>query len=282
MTKKLIFCFDGTGYEPSDAEDFFHDESISNVLKLHIFFGGVLNPNYPKSGNIDGQRSFYYKGVGTYSRNKLKRLWNAAVAPRKGDVERIIKQASEDLKTHYEADDEIYIFGFSRGAAIARLFAAHHQGKQVKFLGLFDTVAAKDFGIDLKQDTYPPSRTLFSDFTLHKNVEEAVHLVSLDERRLIFQPTLINKTARNNVLELWFAGAHSDVGGGFWFDGLSDITLEFMLDCAHIKGLTSLNKMEPSQYDYACLESEDLKEEIYLDDLNLRPLSGGMLHAQKL
>ena len=41
--KRLIFCFDGTCNSPQDADDFFEDSSISNVLKLHAFFGGKLN-----------------------------------------------------------------------------------------------------------------------------------------------------------------------------------------------------------------------------------------------
>ena len=34
--KTLVFSFDGTGNEPSDADEFQEDESISNILKLHI------------------------------------------------------------------------------------------------------------------------------------------------------------------------------------------------------------------------------------------------------
>lgn len=41
---KLIFCFDGTCNSPQDSDDFFEYSSISNVLKLHAFFGGKLNP----------------------------------------------------------------------------------------------------------------------------------------------------------------------------------------------------------------------------------------------
>ena len=32
------------------------------------------------------------------------------------------------------------------------------------------------------------------------------------------------------VTEVWFAGAHSDVGGGYRYDGLSDNALQFMID----------------------------------------------------
>ena len=38
--RTLVFSFDGTGNEPQDATGFKQDESVSNVLKLHILMGG--------------------------------------------------------------------------------------------------------------------------------------------------------------------------------------------------------------------------------------------------
>jgi hypothetical protein len=97
---------------------------------------------------------------------------------------------------------------------------------------VFDTVAATRGSLDLNPDTYPASGIVFENGTIGKNIEKAVHLVSIDEKRLAFQPTLFNKDDR--VTEVWFSGVHSDVGGGYWYDGLSDITLKFMIDS--IKG----------------------------------------------
>ena len=45
--KTLVFCFDGTGNEPSDVGGFQEDESITNVLKLHILMGGGLEGHAP-------------------------------------------------------------------------------------------------------------------------------------------------------------------------------------------------------------------------------------------
>ena len=51
MTKSLIFCFDGTSNDPSDARQESHlagsidDSSITNVLKLHLLFGGDIRGN---------------------------------------------------------------------------------------------------------------------------------------------------------------------------------------------------------------------------------------------
>ena len=50
MSKNIIFCFDGTCNDPEDAvqKEFLiggaKDNSITNVLKLHLLFGGDLPP----------------------------------------------------------------------------------------------------------------------------------------------------------------------------------------------------------------------------------------------
>lgn len=67
--KKLIFCFDGTGNEPEDAvqkhdkDGGIEDNNISNVLKLHLLFGGTLDK---EPIDFQGrQKSIYFRGVGT-------------------------------------------------------------------------------------------------------------------------------------------------------------------------------------------------------------------------
>ena len=269
---KLIFNFDGTCNDPEDANDFFEDSSISNVLKLHIFFGGKLNPLNEENGNTPKQHSFYYSGVGTRG-NWLWQKINAMVAPPYGDMDDIIEQATNDLSV-YKEDDEIYIFGFSRGAAIARMFAVKC-GKPVKFLGVFDTVAATRGSLDLNPDTYPASGVVFENGTIGKHIEKAVHLVSIDEKRLAFQPTLFNQN--DKVTEVWFAGVHSDIGGSYWFDGLSDITLRYMLDS--VKG--DLQILDKDDIEYDNLAIKNAQDCICWDDLEIRPLPHGVLHEQK-
>ena len=224
---KLIFCFDGTCNDPGDAGDFSHDGSISNVLKLHALLGGKLTPRNGENDKTPGQRSFYYSGIGTYGGYFRKKL-NAMFAPPGADMEQILASGKKDLDENFKDGDEIFIFGFSRGAAIARMFASKigkESGRRVKFLGVFDTVAATKNSLDLDPDTFPASGIVFEDGTMGEHIDEAAHLVSIDEKRIAFQPTLFNKDKR--VTEVWFAGVHSDIGGGYWFDGLSDITLKF-------------------------------------------------------
>ena len=82
-----------------------------------------------------------------------------------------------------------------------------------------------------RKDEKIHSDVVFENGTLNERIIKAVHIVSLDEDRIPFEPTLINKDNRNpeRILEVWFLGVHSDIGGGYWFDGLSDVALEFMI-----------------------------------------------------
>ncbi len=270
--KKLIFCFDGTCNEPEDAQDYFADGSISNILKMHIYLGGTLQPLNSTNEQTPSQHSFYYSGVGTRG-NWLKRKFNALFAPPYGDMDDIIDEANADLTKHFSTGDEIYILGFSRGAAIARMFAAHLK-QTVKFLGVFDTVAATRGSLDLNPNTFPASGIVFEDDVLGHHIEKAVHLLALDEKRLAFQPTLFNKDSR--VTEVWFAGAHSDIGGSYWFDGLSDICLQFMIEQVHGK----VKVLYPQEIDYQRLVVDGAQDTICFDDLNIKPLVAGKIHSQ--
>jgi hypothetical protein len=66
--------------------------------------------------------------------------------------------------------------------------------------------------------------------------------VAIDECRRLFQPTLMRRSRtgaeRGHVLEQsWFAGVHSNVGGGYENTGLSDIALHWMAARAEARGL---------------------------------------------
>jgi hypothetical protein len=57
-------------------------------------------------------------------------------------------------------------------------------------------------------------------------VEKAVHCVAIDETRHAFLPTLMPHSA--TVEEVWFPGVHSDVGGGYDENKLSEAPYNFM------------------------------------------------------
>jgi len=84
----------------------------------------------------------------------------------------------------------------------------------------------------------------FLDTGLHPDVLKAYQAVAIDERRKEFPPTLwTSQPAPGQTLEqIWFTGAHSDVGGGYGPDpgtqtALSDITLSWMMTKAWALGL---------------------------------------------
>ena len=285
MSKNLIFCFDGTCNDPEDAtqEETFtggaKDNSITNVLKLHLLLGGdfkkvVIPPD-------DTQKSLYYSGVGTYG-SKFKRAFNAALAPENLDVRDIINDGLDDFNAFYEDNDRIFIFGFSRGAAIARRFASilelDHGNPPVRFLGVFDTVAS--IGIpNLSKKDRPASDVVFErGHTIAGNITEALHLVSLDEKRKAFQPTLMNYEDR--VTEIWFPGAHADVGGGYHRDGLSDVTLRLMLDELDRRSL-GLRIIPPSKVDYAKLLPDNAGYSIDFSDVIIEPDIFSKNHQQR-
>ena len=95
----------------------------------------------------------------------------------------------------------------------------------------------------------------------------------------MFQPTLFNHDEK--VTEVWFSGVHSDIGGGYWFNGLSDITLEFMRSKAQNAGLEVLD-VRHINYEWLNKENNNEAEEfIYTDDIDINPLPDGKLHAQR-
>lgn len=269
---KLIFCFDGTSNSPEDIGDGSSDHSITNILKLHLFFGGQLPIKMDQSDNTCFQKSFYYSGIGTRG-NWFKKLFNSAFAPSYGEMEDILTKAKRDLKNNYNSGDEIYIFGFSRGAAISRIFAAK-LGFPVKFLGVFDTVAATRGSLDLDPKTFPASGIVFENDILGSHIEKAVHLVAIDEQRVIFQPTLFNKDSR--VKEVWFSGVHSDIGGGYREDGLSDICLAFML--SEVEG--ELDLLSAADFSSHTLIFNDEHFLINPEQLKIAPLSHGKIHSK--
>ncbi len=190
---------------------------------------------------------------------------------------------------YYEPGDDIYIFGFSRGAYTARFLAemlhsigllsrgneemvhfawetfSNYQRSRgndppnpqdianqvymedfkktfckphvhVHFLGLFDCVnSVGQFEIPLFRTSY---RYMATPAARHIR-----HAVSVHERRLKFKPALclFDRTKDEHdgkevdLEEVWFAGNHGDVGGGWPPEEkhsylLSDTTLNWMMD----------------------------------------------------
>jgi uncharacterized protein (DUF2235 family) len=104
---------------------------------------------------------------------------------------------------------------------------------RIKFLGLFDTVEA--FGVPVEElrtaidwAIWPIS---FRNRKLSDKVDCARHALALDDERTTFHPIRIDhKENSERIKEVWFAGVHSDVGGGYPDGTLSYVPLVWMAE----------------------------------------------------
>jgi uncharacterized protein (DUF2235 family) len=120
----------------------------------------------------------------------------------------------------------------------------------IRFLGLWDTVEAYGMpiaglkrGIDLV--IWP---MMFGDLSISPRVHRACHALSLDDQRTTFHPLLWDEVAEadmvakrqvapGRITQVWFAGVHSNVGGGYPEDQLSLVSLDWMMNEAIESGL---------------------------------------------
>lgn len=92
------------------------------------------------------------------------------------------------------------------------------------------------------------TRLKFLEPQLSPKIARAYHAVALDEQRAPFRPTLWEgpRLTDGSILQVWFAGSHSNVGGGFADRGLSDISLDWMIrQLSNNHGLT-LRPVKPN------------------------------------
>ena len=229
---RIAYFCDGTWNDPASNTNVYR---LSNAT-LHI------------PGQQDAR---YDPGVGTDG-NPVDKLAGGALGA--GLVNKV-KDGYTRLAHMYSAGDELYIFGFSRGAYTARCLAGmiaicgmptqnvdqqcidtaweayrdkdHRPAllaslgnyamvdAQIKMLGVWDTVGA--LGIPALWGGIDTDLYGFLSTDLHANVLNAYHALAIDERRAQFPPTLWTEACGvGQVLEqVWFSGVHCDVGGGY-------------------------------------------------------------------
>lgn len=170
-------------------------------MNLAIFFEGTGQGVHGKRTNVsrvyeacahEGQRLLLESGPGTHPWYYL----SGKVTGR--DWQKIFQSARRWFESEYETYDRVFLFGFSRGALLARHFAAwlDKLGIAVEYLGLWDTVDATP-GLSVRE-TCPP------------NVKRARHAVAEHEARRFFAYVPLRG---ERVEEELFPGVHSDVGG---------------------------------------------------------------------
>jgi uncharacterized protein (DUF2235 family) len=266
--KRLILCCDGTWNSADQASN--GVPCPTNVVKLGFRVAKHSRDGIP-------QVVYYDQGVGTG--NSLDRLSGGALGR---GLEENIYEAFRFLVANYQPGDELFLFGFSRGAFTARSIvgmirkcgilsrtsincyaqatALYRSGDhpnmdvpqqfrrahcvcagediKVKFIGVWDTVGS--LGIPLRGlRSLTRTKYQFHDTELSGVVQHAYHALAIDERRSPFEPTLWQYQPKPNqkIEQVWFSGAHSDVGGGYPVTELSDIALDWMIEKAREAGL---------------------------------------------
>lgn len=117
----------------------------------------------------------------------------------------------------------------------------------IRMLGLFDTVASV-----IESGRHGPRLKSHAFTSRNKSVEAVSHAVAIDERRTMFRPQLwppdqeywgnpFNRAAAKpqDAKEVWFAGGHGDVGGGYpeAESALCKVPLVWMIERAKLCGL---------------------------------------------
>jgi uncharacterized protein (DUF2235 family) len=284
MPKRIILLSDGTG------------NSAAKVWRTNVW------RVFESLDLADPQQvAFYNDGVGTSSFKPLALLGGAFGYGLKRNVLDIYKFACRNYRNQ---SDEIFGFGFSRGAFTIRvvvglilnqglvqaasereldtraraayrayrkerfhtylrierffrwirdLFTARYdpadsrQVGSIRFLGLWDTVAA--YGLPIDEMTRGVNDWIWPlelpDHELRKEVRRACHALSLDDERTTFHPVLWDesKEARRppdeagkrvahdeRISQVWFAGMHANVGGGYPDDSMAHIPLLWIME----------------------------------------------------
>lgn len=295
--KRIVICCDGTGNEYRATRN-------TNVVKLYR----ALTKDDP------GYQVVYYDpGVGTKetagSQTFLLKFLTKLLGLAFGyGMSENITDAYRYLMNTYEEGDQVFLFGFSRGAYTVRALAGmlkmcgllrkgsdnlvpyalrvHQQRVRQRppwaqgwlkwpalllyffwksvpdwhraagfkkyftrkcepyFLGVWDTV--KSVGWLRRQVTLPYTRE-------NPDLKSGRHAVSIDERRSQYRPNLWAYKNSEEFQQVWFAGVHSDVGGSYAEDGLSDVALRWMIDAALERGLKfdeqQLSRIRPNPLD---------------------------------
>jgi Uncharacterized alpha/beta hydrolase domain (DUF2235) len=124
---------------------------------------------------------------------------------------------------------------FRRAYSIDRDADGDEQRIGIEFVGVWDTVDAVGLPVDelstMIDRIFYPHR--FPDQDLSPRVARACHGIAMDDERYTFHPVLWNERGTadsERITQVWFAGMHSDVGGGYPDNDLAQVSLEWMID----------------------------------------------------
>lgn len=259
--KRIALCLDGT-WNKYDTSP-----SGTNIAKLHTL---VL----PWDERGIEQAAVYVAGIN--SEDDLR--WRFLKGALGIGVGQRIASGYRELAERWRSGDEIYIFGFSRGAFEARslasfivlfgvpkdaasfpfekawsIYSAPPEQRttadldeirsltaypvRIKCVGVWDTVG--NIGNPFYSGGWIGRRLKFHDTRLSDAIDAGFHALSIDEYRAPFRPTLWTRSitapldTAQVIEQVWFAGCHADVGGGYRETALSDISLHWMIERVH-------------------------------------------------
>jgi hypothetical protein len=149
-------------------------------------------------------------------------------------------------KRYYNRRRSITRQRLRRLLGLPRPSGVHPTAPPIAFVGVWDTVAA--YGLPVAELALAIQRIGlwnlgFADRRLSPIVERACHALALDDERQTFHPVLWDESTETDperIQQVWFTGAHSNVGGGYPKDELAFVSLEWMKRHAESAGLRFL------------------------------------------
>lgn len=244
--KNIVICCDGTENKLTINE---------NTNVLHLYSCLIQNKK---------QVAYYNPGVGTIwqkkNRKRFRSIDKKLDSISGNSLTEDVTDAYKYLVETYEEGDSIYLFGFSRGAycvrmlsGILEMYGLLYKGNvnhlnyilniyyandlekwelankfkkrfsriiNIQFMGIWDTVVSMGNPF-LNYNNFPYTNKL-------NIVNNISHAIAIDERRKHFRVNRIDSSGPNKK-EVWFSGVHSDIGGSYAEEGLSKISLKWML-----------------------------------------------------
>ncbi len=230
MSKRIAYCADGTWQNPVNN---------TNVYRLY------------KALTVTSEQVTYYDdGVGADATG-LDRILEGAFGQ---TIIQKIKDGYTKIAHVYEPGDQLFFFGFSRGAytvrslagmiancglptgtftddCVDKAFAAYRDpvnratllaqmgqcglgDATIQMIGVWDTVGS--LGIPAIFGQIDQKLFGFLDTGLHPDVKNAYQCLAIDEQRPQFPATLWTSAPApgQTIEQVWFSGCHGDVGGG--------------------------------------------------------------------
>lgn len=258
--KNIVICSDGTWQSPESgtathvlrlAEGIAPEDATGN--KQVVFYDwGVGSEGDKLSGGITGKgidkniQDCYRFVVHNYEPGDALYLFGfSRGAYTVRSLAGLIRNCGILGRKHSDKVGQAYNLYRNRGAASApgrdkaAAFRKRHavaDVTRIHFIGVSDTVGS--LGIPAPfLGTLGTDRYLFHDTAPSSIINHARHAVAIDENRQDFEPTLWTPKGGIDLKQVWFAGVHTDIGGGYADHSLGDVAGEWMTHEAQACGL---------------------------------------------